>query len=401
MDESEALRRIQAGEDSETEFKAARRSDGRFAVNAESIAESVAALANSSGGAVLVGVEDDGAVTGCGSSEDADGVQRQIVSACRDLIRPGLYPSLRAIVVRGERIVVVRVPPFVAGRPFGVNGRYKVRVGPTKQDASPADLRRMLQAADFHFDEQPAQGAVLNDLDPAVTRAAYEDARVGRGTETGLDAWLRATHCVTADGTPTITGLLMFGAAPQSNAVLIDARITAVRVPGVAPSMTFADRQEFLGRLPEQFASAVAFLERHTENRSVLIGTQRVDERPPGTVPLSVLREVVLNALCHRDYSMAAATRIVVYDDRIEVTNAGDLVNRLTIASIKAGTASISRNPVLSERLRRHVLGREALAFGIPTMIETVRSVGLPEPEFDVIGGFFRVTIRTVQTART
>lgn len=400
MDEREIQRRIAAGEDSETELKSARQRDGKFSVNAESIAESVAAFANTDGGCLLVGVEDGGAISGCGTSEDCDAIQRQIVSACRDLIRPGLYPNLRSVIVGGQRVLVVTVPAFVAGRPFGVNGRYRLRVGPTKQDATPADLRRMLQAADFHFDEEPVRGATRTDLDAAALHSAYGAATAGRDPGPGVESWLCATHCVAADGTPTVAGLLMFGAAPQTNAVLIDARIVAVRVPGVVPSMTFSDRQEFVGPLPVQFAAAVEFLQRHTENRSVLQGTQRIDERLPGIVPDSAVREVVLNALCHRDYSIASPVRIVVYDDRIEVTSPGDLVNRLTIAAIKVGTASISRNPVLSGRLRRHVLGREGLAFGIPTMIEVVKSVGLPEPEFEVLGGVFRVTISTVQRAR-
>jgi ATP-dependent DNA helicase RecG len=137
----------------------------------------------------------------------------------------------------------------------------------------------------------------------------------------------------------------------------------------------------------------VAFLRLHTPKASRLEGTQRVEQQEH-VLPVSALREVVLNALCHRDYSVSAQVRIVVFADRVEVSSPGDLMNRLTIAALRAGAGSIPRNPVISARLKEHV-GREALGFGVREMINDVTAVGLPEPEFAVLGGFFSVTFRT------
>jgi ATP-dependent DNA helicase RecG len=116
-------------------------------------------------------------------------------------------------------------------------------------------------------------------------------------------------------------------------------------------------------------------------------------------VPRSALREALLNALLHRDYRMSSQVRILIFSDRTEFANPGGLLNRLTVDSIRAGMSQ-RRNPAICSLLNR-ARGAENIGRGIPEMIRAMKDRGLPEPEFDVQGGHFRVVLRGGRGAGT
>lgn len=386
MDSGALKQRISQGEDSSREFKSAVKAGYRL--DPDTIAKEIAALANSGGGELLLGVEDDGTVTGLGDSKQADQILALVAQATQQNLHPPLWCALHKVALDGLVILVVSVPGFHPQRPFRARHIYYVRDGSTSREATREELERILQSPSFHFDEQPVIGAGLQDLDmEAVDAFLVEAYAVTPGQET-RDRYLRALNCVGGpDGSPTVAGILMFGKDPQQ--WLPDGCVSAVRVDGTAFAGDFADRQDITGRLGKQADDTVAFLLRSIPAPARIQGMERNDQG----IPELVLREAILNALVHRDYRAASQVRVMVFTDRVEIVNPGTLLNHLTIESIRLGGISQRRNPVLSALLAR-ARRRENLGFGVPEMIRLLHKHGYPEPEFEQAGGHFRLVIR-------
>jgi ATP-dependent DNA helicase RecG len=388
MDPVRLEERLRLGEDSRAEFKSVARS--QFDIDIDDLARSVAALANAGGGHVILGAENDGTASGVGSVEQADRLMIKASQACRERLRPPIACAFVKAIVGGVSLLVIEVPAFTPERPYLVHGKLYLRDGARTVEGSGADMRRIAQSSDYHFDEQPVRGASRDDLDFAAVEEFLRNA-YGRPWDPE-EAWVylqRALGCVDDEDVPTVAGVLVLGRQPER--WLPEARVSAVRFPGTEASGEFVDRQEIGGRLTDQFTGAVAFLSKHLLNPSRIEGWARTEH---GIHP-DVLREAVLNALAHRDYRMASQTRVFLFDDRVEISNPGDLLNRLTIESIKAGIGQ-RRNPRVAALLAvAHSERRENLGLGIRLMVRLMRERGLPEPVFTVDAGHFRVVLKT------
>jgi ATP-dependent DNA helicase RecG len=375
--------RLRLGEDSRTEFK----STARGELDAKDIGREIVALANTRGGQIFLGVEDDGTPIGLSSPKDADRLMQKVVNACQTTVHPAIYCPVIKVEVTGKLLLVIDVPVQSTERPYrAADHRYYIRDASVTREATREELLRMLQSRNTHYDEVPLEGATREDLDDLVIddflRTAYGAAAAARRAH-----YLQALQCVSAEGTPTVAGVLLFGREPQR--ALPDARISAVRFPGTRMQREMADRQELEGNLFRQLEGALSFLQRNVPAPARIEGWERKERG----IPEGVLREAVLNAIVHRDYRAASQIRIFVYDDRVEVINPGLLLNHLTLDSIRLGGISQRRNPVLAAVLAR-AGKRESLGMGVPEMIEQMHERGLPEPEFDISGGHFRVVLR-------
>ena len=387
MDPTSLETRLRLGEDSRTEFKGVAATN--FDVDVGDLARAVAAFANTGGGQIFLGVEDDGAVTGTGTVAQADALMRKVSQACRDRVRPAMACEVTKALWRETLLLIVEVPGFAPDRPYLVDGVLYIRDGSQIQRGTRADLIRITQSVDYHFDEQPVRGAARDDLDLSLVHH-FVSVMYDRSPDAGeLAGYLRNLGCLDASDTPTVAGVLFFGRDPQR--WLIDATVSAARLPGSEPTTQFLDREEIGGRLTEQLRGAMAFFSKHLESPSRVEGREQKELR----VPTDVLREAVLNALAHRDYRMASQTRLFVYDDRVEIVNPGELLNRLTLENIRLGISQ-RRNPRVAALLARaHSARREHLGVGIPEMFLLMRERGLPEPTFRIDGGHFRVVLRT------
>jgi ATP-dependent DNA helicase RecG len=383
--DSEALQqRLRLGEDSRTEFKSVARQD--FQVDGHAIARAVVAIANTGGGEVFLGVEDDGTVGGTGSPKQMDKLMLQVSQVCRDQVQPPIGCRQVKAQVGEHMVLVVEVPGHAPERPFAVRGKYYVRDANRSREATRNELIRLLESETFHYDGQPVSGASLHDLDLDETRRLLARA-FHTDVEDRVLSYLRALSCLEGD-VPTVTGVLFFGRDPQR--FFLDAMVSAALVPGTEPRLDLADRREITGTFEAQLEGARAFLANHLARASRIRGWEREDL---ALLPDEVLREALVNALVHRDYRSASQVRLLIYDDRVEVINPGELLNRLTVEKIRLGGLSQKRNPViasLSARLER----RENLGFGVPEMFRRMEEHGCPEPEIDIGGGHFRLVLR-------
>ncbi|WP_120627655.1 ATP-binding protein [Corallococcus sicarius] len=378
---------LRLGEDSLTEFKSVVQKGFKF--DAEDIAKAIVAMANTKGGLVLIGVEDDGTVSGTGDRKQTDTLMMQVSQLCQDRIEPPLICTTQKREYQGQTLLQVEVPAFSPSRPHRA-GKYYVRDGNLSREAKREELVRMLQSTDAYFDEQEMTGATVEDLDTEAVRAFFTTASPRQVPEQNIVPHLTALKCLERTGVPTVAGILMFGREPTR--WLLDARISAVRVQGTTVSSKFLDRKEMEGRLLDQIDQASAFIQRNIAAPSHVQGMVRVEDG----LPVEVIREAVLNAVTHRDYRPASQIRISIFDDRVEITNPGDLLNHLTLENIRQGGISQKRNPILASLLAK-AQRRENLGFGVPDMVQALREKGFKEPTIEIMAGHFKLVLWTTR----
>ncbi|MBK8257891.1 MAG: putative DNA binding domain-containing protein [Polyangiaceae bacterium] len=385
MDERTLKERLRLGEDSTTELKSVAHDGFEFTSKLQqTIAKEIAAFANSGGGLLIVGAEDDGTPTGTGTAKQTDKLVQQLSAICQTQVHPALFCTITKVLIDDKVLLLMEVPAWSPNRPYSAGSKFYLRDGSSAREASRDELVRMLQSQAVHLDEQPARGAVRADLDEGeIGRFLH---RVYPHSTRDPTAYLRALKCLENDQ-PTVTGILFFGMDPQR--FFPDARITAVRFPGPGISATMQDKKEIAGTVFRQIEAAQRFLQDHVPIRSAIVGFERKDRG----IPEIVLREALHNALAHRDYNAASQVRIFVYSDRVEIINPGLLLNRLTIDSIKLGGITQRRNPAMSALIARNA-GSENVGLGMPLMFEQMKAARLPEPEIDLSGGHFRLVLR-------
>ncbi|MCD8294425.1 MAG: DNA helicase [Clostridia bacterium] len=195
---------------------------------------------------------------------------------------------------------------------------------------------------------------------------------------------------------PTIAGLMLFGEYPQ--AFFPQLGITAMSVAGTSigdlgeNGERFIDNQRIEGTLVQMLSGALSFVKRNMRIATVITPEGRRDDREE--YPLVAVREIILNALIHRDYSIhtdQSPIRVILYRDRLEVENPGGLYGRMTLDNLGKAAAD-TRNPYIAGALE--VIGATENRFsGIPTIKAEMEKAGLPPAVFESARGIFKVTL--------
>lgn len=377
MDKLELYETIAGGEDSFIEFKLdlSQRSD---------FAGEMVAFANTEGGYILLGVDDNGEVKGVDEPQQAE---EAVMNLARNNCHPPLIPLVDKIATDDGVVLIINVQRRV-GAPHETNtGICYIRVGSTKRRCTPQERARLLQLSGLvHYDETPVPNTRIEDLSLEAFGEYYQ--RVYQASlekaEVPLTQMLKNMRFMVSDSSGqlnlSLASLLLFGKKPQD--ILYYARISAVRWKGTEPGDHIIDRQEIVGRLPIQIQHAVAFIERNTRLSTIIDDVQQTD-RPQ--YPRSVLREAVVNAVAHRDYSLTGAQILLyIFDDRIEIRSPGGLPNSVTLENVKTHYSK-ARNEIIARVLFN--LGYvNSLGSGIPRMIRMMNEHVNRPPEFDVIG---------------
>lgn len=370
----ELLEAIANGESSFVEFK-------RDTIEAHDLAKEMVGFANLDGGKILLGVEDDGTISGVTRNQ----LEEFVMNAARDLIRPPLIPGFEIIrdVELGLAVAVVHVDGFaVHGRWRNNRLTYFMRVGSTTREASPEELQRLFQRRGAIRGElRPVVGAGLAALD---RRRLTDYFRIRTQIAPEIDdlgAWERllvnTELLVESDEGPevTVAGLLLFGKNPER--YLPHCGVDAVAYRGQAASYDAMERVEIRGPLVHSLAvdgtvdesgvvgRTLEFVRRNTRSTSEVIDGIRVD-RPE--YPEAVVREAVVNALVHRDWLLAATSvQLSIFENRIEVTSPGSLPNGVNTDRMLAGVRA-ARNQLLKDVMRDYQY-LEHMGMGVPLVI--------------------------------
>ena len=352
-----------------------------------SFLRSVVAFANTAGGTILVGVEDK--TRHVRGLTNALAVEEQAANLISDAISPRLLPDIELLRYRNTHVLAVRVYPS-PGRPHHLGtelatGAY-VRVGSTNRPADAdlvAEMGRYAQRQSF--DEQPMPDLNSEALDfRAASESFAEFRRLDRRDLAALG--LLTTH--QGRQVPTVGGVLLFGRDRRTH--FPDAWVQAGRFAGTDKTRII-DQAALRVPLAESIPAAVAFIERHMAS-GVDIGPVRSALR--WSIPVLAVREALVNAVAHADYSQRGAPiRVSVFDDRLEVENPGLLPFGLTLEDLPRGVSKL-RNRVVGRVF--HELGLvEQWGSGAQRMITACREAGTPPPMWEEVGVRLRVTLQT------
>lgn len=370
---------IQQGENSAVEFKT-------LPLRPEALAREMVAFANSAGGVVLLGVADDGTVQGIGAAEH---LEEWVMNIARTAVIPALTVGYETLECAGASVAVITIPKG-SDKPYQTGEKYFIRVGSTNRVASQAELMRLFQMSGmFHYDTLPVAAATLNDLNMAALDNYFANYgfAFSQEPESARRQLLINTDILTADGVPTIGGLLMFGINPSR--YLPQAAIMFAHFQGTEIAAELIDRQEIIGTLPQQVDTAVAVIKNNLLRPSIIAGTQRQDTRllPPD----KVLREMVVNACVHRNYAISGSRiRIFMFADRIECISPGRLPNTVTVEKLRSGV-SYATNPVLLKFMDnlRYI---DRLGRGFPMIYREMQQIG-KEVQVHEVGEELRVVL--------
>ena len=370
---TELLEMIGNGENSGVEFK-------RDVLQNHALAKELVAFSNFEGGMVLLGVDEDGSVTGL----TRDHLEEWVMTTCRDKIRPGVIPFFEVIrdVEPGKNVAVVRLSRGVDVHSQWHNNRntYYIRVGTQSREPTPEELSRLFQQrGTFRAELRPISGAMAADLDRRRLKDYFGRVRQqdvpGDGDEDGWQTLLVNTD-IMVEGGVTLSGMLLFGKVP--NRFLGQAGIDAAAFPGIEKDYAARERTALRGPMTPLLdrngelleaglvEQALDFVKRNTGVTAVLAdGTRRV-EKP--AYPPEVIREAIVNALIHRDYLLSNTDiELTIYQDRLEIVSPGKLPNGITPERMRAGTRA-ARNQLLKDIMRDYSY-LEHMGMGIPRKI--------------------------------
>lgn len=356
------------------------------------------------GGIIIFGIDekDNFAIKGV---YDAQDLQKKVTEQCKQM-----EPAVRALFTMceiGEKILVSAEIPGVdvSDRPVfykGV-GRIKgsyIRVGESDEPMSEYEIysyeafRKRIRD-----DIRIVEGAKIQLFDEkrmAEYLSRVKSERRNLADNVSDDEILELMG-VTSDGTPTLAGLMTFSKYPQT--YFPQLCITAVALPGTEMGETGTDGERFIdnkritGAIPDMLEEAVEFVRTNSRTKTIIDNNgKRVDKNE---YPIKAVREAILNALVHRDYSIYTENtpiRIEMYRDRMEVTNSGGLYGKISIDAL-GKVHPETRNAALANMLELLNITENRYS-GIPTMRREFLNAGLPAPNFSVIHGEFKVVMR-------
>lgn len=343
MTPSELRERIFRWEDSHTDFK-------REIGHRDELAKDLVCFANGDGGQLIIGVDEGRNVVGVANP---DALMLVVDDVAFNLCSPPLIVAPEVVMLDGVAVVVVNVPKGDQ-RPYATsNGRYYVRSGVRCRPASREQMLRMFQSTEsLFYDEQRLTRLELGDLDLGAVSRHLADAREQDLGE-DLPRLLRAWRLYDGEH-PTVGGAVLFGRNPQ--AALESSKVVVGALSGTDLGGDFIDRKDLSGGLFEIVEQTSTFLGLHLRTRHEIVGfePERREE-----IPFAALREAVVNALVHRDYTIPAPIRIFVLADRVEVRSPGRPPNSVDADAMRAGV-HVPRNPHIYSRVAAAQLATRA-----------------------------------------
>jgi ATP-dependent DNA helicase RecG len=351
---ADIIKQISLGEDSVLKLKTVDFSGDKITgPHRNSMADELAAMANTHTGVVLLGVDDKSKAIHGIPQDKLDIVETWLRSICNDLVEPPLDCVIRKMPITakdGSEKVIIRVDIprslFVHKSPGG----YFRRIGSSKRQMKPDVLARLFQQRSqtrlIRFDEQTVPNAKFNDLDPKLWNRFRTVI-----SPTNDQEFLEKMRLISRDEDnvlrPTVSGVLMASDAPES--FMSSAFIQAVCYRGTERNAAHQlDAKDITGSLDVQIQEACKFVERNM--RVYAIKAPNRIETPQFS--MNAVFEAIVNAVVHRDYSVyGSKIRLHLFSDRLEVFSPGSIPNTMTVDSLSERQSA--RNELLSSLLAR------------------------------------------------
>lgn len=309
------------------------------------ILETISAFANTNGGKILVGIE-----------ENKNGTIKESLSK----------------------------PVFSKGKTYKRVARSNIKL-------SAQETREFVkESVAYSFTDLVCDGATLKDIDREKVKWFLRKAKGERNfdidPEISLSEALKRLYLL-KNNKLTHAAVLLFAKSPQH--FLLQSEVRCARFKGTEP-LEFIDMKVFGGNLIDQRDDVVQFVKKHIQLQAKIVEIERVEK---WEYPIEAIREAVTNALCHRDYQISSNVQIRIFDDRIEIWGCGLLPKHLTVNDLKKKHDSVLRNPLIAKCffLIKYI---EQWGTGTNRIIQECLNHGLPEPLFEEIAGNLVVTLR-------
>ncbi|HEV8368040.1 MAG TPA: RNA-binding domain-containing protein [Pyrinomonadaceae bacterium] len=397
---TELLRLIRGGEDTFLELKVK-------LSNTEKVAQEIVALANTGGGVIVFGVNDQLRVEGV---DDPESVQEELVRICREEIQPPLVPFIERVALdNGRRIVALDVEG--KRRPYRTrDGRFYLRIGAEKREASREELSALLdEARPLRYESVPALGATISDIDEAhlwsylreFEGGAFEQASaVGYPTSEVLERDLLLASTDGHDVIPTVAGMLLFGHDERVAELLPRAAVIVTRYSGDSLQAPVIEKVKLTGNLLTLYEGLTRFIVRYCDLRDTRPKTI-VDEPEHSPVParanyhLGVVSEALANMLAHRDLSLRdQPSRVHIFDHSLEFVNSRRSPGFSPVAqkAIRYGIPQ-QLNPQLAAILKSPAYGLKLPLRGLPQLLREARRFSNRKAEIVAFNDEFRLRV--------
>lgn len=402
----ELLEIIANGENSGVEFK-------RDDIKPDKLAKEIAALANFQGGRVILGVEDDGRISGI--SRDHLKVEERVVNIIRDKIHPLILPFYETIKIDSETAVAVITLPQGISKPYVVRDagaeKIYIRVGSTSQLATREQQMRLFELVGMlHSELMPVPRTDMSCLDEArllnYLNDIIKDPEIPKNPMEwekrllGLGFLIEAGDKIYC----SVAGLVLFGKSPRRFLKQSGLRVFAFEGKDkeykasldVILDAPLVGRWDFMEGEKRLVDSGIIerFIEQTTpflsQEGSTIDGNFRRETR--WFYPIEALREVVVNALAHRDWTRFVDIEIGIYSDRVEIISPGALQNSMTIEKMIAGQRS-HRNTIIMEVLRDYGYV-DFRGMGVRTkIIPLMKQINQTEPIFEATEDYLKTVL--------
>ena len=357
----------------------------------EKCMKTIVAFANTQGGKLIVGIDD--------KTHEIVGVENEILfqvmdgiaNAVSDSCMPQIIPDIEPQTVDGKTVIVVSVEagknrPYYLKSKGKDNGTY-IRAAGTSRQAFPEKIRELeMEGARISWDELTCVGYSVSD---EATERLCQDIENFRKKAGMTEHSVKKEQLINWKILKQSEGQIM---ATNAYALLTSDYFpfskTQCAVFKGTDRAVFLDKREFTGPIYAQIESAVDFVLRNIRLGARIDGLVRKEKYE---LPLEAIREMIINAHCHRNLLDESCIQVAVYDDRLEVTSPGGLYNGLTYEEVMNGHSKI-RNKAIANIFSQMGLV-EAWGSGIKRILNAAKEYGLLEPKFQEFDNMFRVEL--------
>ncbi|MCX8183811.1 MAG: putative DNA binding domain-containing protein [Crenarchaeota archaeon] len=367
---------VEERESEKLEFK-------RSLAERDEILETIAAFANTRGGTILIGVDDQGHVIGVDLKK---GDLESLENSINQLIEPRVYPDIEIIPHNNKLVLKIGVQEGF-NKPYFYRGACYVRKSSVTRRLDRNGILEVISRR-VTFDALVFEGEyeISEDLVEDFLKKARE-RRMMRIEPEDVQLVLKKLN-------------LLEKGRVRNGALLLFSRECSSHFPQAVVKIGFLENDKIVdealieGPLQVQLEEAMAFIQKHIRKGYVVKGLERVET---WEYPLESIREALVNALLHRDYFSSSHVSVKIGESGITVENPGELPPPLEIEDLCREHPSIPRNPLIS-RAFFYMGYFEEWGSGTLRMINSLRKSGLPDPEFSQGRGFFRVWIRSLKS---
>ena len=361
--------------------------------------KTVVAFANGKGGTLVFGIE-DGTMKVVGIDKEElfttmDAITNAIMDSCEPMIVPNIYVrNIEDKYVLFVEIEAGKQTPYYI-KSLGIEKGSFIRVGGTTRLAELYYVKDLiLRGTNKFYDQLPAheQSITEKEIEEFCVEAfeyaksqcetAKERATIRPLTKNKLYEW-KLLHDVDGKVVPSI-GLCILLGKPLDG---MDVKVQCAVFKGDTRAI-FVDRKEYTGKLSEQIDEAYDFVLRAIHLGAKIEGIQRKDIYE---LPIDVIRELICNAICHRSYLEPVNVQVILFDDRLEITSPGMLMNEVSIERMKQGYSQVRNRGIANVLAYMKII--EGWGTGIPRMFKRCKEYGLPEPRIQDLDGAVRIDL--------